>query len=357
MKLWKPSGRVDMVDLRQDFFLLRFLAQEDLELVLRKGMWFVSEHFLSIRKWEANFKPSEAQVTSVAAWVRLNKLPIEYYDTIVLRQIGQALGKVLRIDIHMASEARGRYARICVQVDIAKPLINTVRVEKRNHLVSCEGVSKLCFSCGRLRHRKEICQYTVRSPAPPPEDSLVQNDKDKSVHQPTFPAHSEDQGKAVIESTEASFGPWVNSGNAKGDLQGDKSSANPLLGLGLVKDTQGMEIGVPIDLAEEEQLQVRDVLRRDGWDWSDISLQIPEEILMEIRAIPYSITAPNVGDRSRMVRIRVILILNPHTIWPWVSRMELINLLGGEYGKLRPCRELNPFYGNACIIVLELESV
>lgn len=92
MTLWKPSGRVDMVDLGRDFFLLRFSVQEDLELVLRKGPWFVGEHFLSIRKWEANFKPSEAQVTSVAVWVRLNELPIEYYDTIVLRQIGQALG-------------------------------------------------------------------------------------------------------------------------------------------------------------------------------------------------------------------------------------------------------------------------
>ena len=118
----------------------------------RKGLWFVGEHFLSIRKWEANFKPSEAQVTYVAVCVRLNELPIKYYNTIVLRQIGQALGKVLRIGTHTETEARGRYARICVQVDIAKHLTTTMRVEQRNHLVSC----------GHLGHRKEICQYTVR---------------------------------------------------------------------------------------------------------------------------------------------------------------------------------------------------
>ena len=49
-----------MVDLGKDFFLLKFLLMEDLELVLKKGPWFIGEQFLSIRKWEANFKPSEA---------------------------------------------------------------------------------------------------------------------------------------------------------------------------------------------------------------------------------------------------------------------------------------------------------
>ena len=51
-----------MVDLGRDLFLLRFSLMEDLELVLNKGPWFIGEHFMSIRKWEANFKPSKVQV-------------------------------------------------------------------------------------------------------------------------------------------------------------------------------------------------------------------------------------------------------------------------------------------------------
>ena len=46
--LWKPAGRIDMVELGRDFFLLRFSLLEDLEQVLRKGSWFIGEHFLSI---------------------------------------------------------------------------------------------------------------------------------------------------------------------------------------------------------------------------------------------------------------------------------------------------------------------
>ena len=98
--LWKPIGRVDTVDLGRDFFLLRFLIIEDLEMVFKKGPWFIGEHFLSIRRWVANCKPLEALVSSMAIWVRLNELPIEYYDAAMLRQIGQGLGTVLRVDTH-----------------------------------------------------------------------------------------------------------------------------------------------------------------------------------------------------------------------------------------------------------------
>ena len=100
MGLWKLVGRVDMVDLGRDFFLLRFSIIKDLEMVFKKGPWFIGEHFLSIRRWVANCKPLEALVSSVEIWVRLNELPIEYYDAAMLMQIGQGLGMVLRVDTH-----------------------------------------------------------------------------------------------------------------------------------------------------------------------------------------------------------------------------------------------------------------
>ena len=55
MALWKPTGRMDCVDLGCDFFLMRFSLREDHALVLKKGLWFIGEHFLSIRLWKPNF--------------------------------------------------------------------------------------------------------------------------------------------------------------------------------------------------------------------------------------------------------------------------------------------------------------
>ena len=90
--------------------------------VLRGGPWFVGEHFLAIRPWEPYFKALEAKLSSVAIWVRLPQLLIEFYDREVLKEIGEAIGPVLRIDAYTATESRGSYAKLCVQINLEKPL-------------------------------------------------------------------------------------------------------------------------------------------------------------------------------------------------------------------------------------------
>lgn len=93
-------------------------------------MVYWGTHFVH-PKVGSNCKPSEALVSSVAVWVKLDELPIECYDVTVLRQIGQALGTVLRVDMHTSMEARGKYARICIQVNMSKPLITTLQIGQR----------------------------------------------------------------------------------------------------------------------------------------------------------------------------------------------------------------------------------
>lgn len=234
MGLWKPSGRLDMMDLGKDYFLVRFSNQEDLEVVLKRGPWFIGGHFLSIRRWEANFKPSEARVSSVAVWVRLNELPIEYYDAIVLRQIGEALGNVLRIDTHTATETRGRYARLCVQIDSCKPLVTTVRIGDRCQAVVYEGVSNLCFSCGRIGHRREVCQYSIKQPIPPARSDTEERTVDDANGAGTSPPEAgrspplQTEARGLADDPdEAAFGPWmVVSRKRKGPKTNKKSVGN-----------------------------------------------------------------------------------------------------------------------------------
>lgn len=129
MSLWKSAGRLDCVDLGKDFYLMRFGLVEDYDNVLKGGPWFIGEHFLTIQRWEPNFKPSTATCSTVAMWIKLPELPFEYYELEVLKEIGNAIGPVLQIDSKTASKAKGHYARICVQVDLNKPLSRQILLE------------------------------------------------------------------------------------------------------------------------------------------------------------------------------------------------------------------------------------
>lgn len=162
--LWKPIGRMDYLTLRNDFFLIRFHNGEDHARVLNDGPWFVGGHYLSIRGWEPNFKSSTPNMSSVAMWIWLPKLPIEYYEPSTLRIIGETIGPVLRIDTYIAAETRGRFTRLCVQVNLDEPILKLLRMEGVVQPVQYEGLSSLCFGCGCVGHRVEKCLYTVRMP-------------------------------------------------------------------------------------------------------------------------------------------------------------------------------------------------
>ena len=116
----------------------------------------------------------------MAAWVRLPELPIEFYDSSVLKEIGSAIGPILRVDSYTASETRGGYARLCVQLDLKKPLISSIRVGRLVQRVLYEGISSLCFCCGKLGHKQDNCGMRVRKPS------------------------GEDAGQASLESNEMS---------------------------------------------------------------------------------------------------------------------------------------------------------
>ncbi|KAI8026706.1 hypothetical protein LOK49_LG02G03142 [Camellia lanceoleosa] len=86
------------------------------------GPWVIMDHYLTVRKWTPDFKTSEAFETTTAVWVRFSELPIEYFHEQVLYVIAKQIGKPLKIDLTTAIATRGRFARVCIEVDLHKPL-------------------------------------------------------------------------------------------------------------------------------------------------------------------------------------------------------------------------------------------
>ncbi|XP_019224117.1 PREDICTED: uncharacterized protein At4g02000-like [Nicotiana attenuata] len=157
--LWSPSEQLILIDLGWDFFIVKFSKEENLVKALQKGPWFLSGNFLSVRRWEPKFVPQEATLSFTAIWVRLPQLPTEFYDKEILVKVGRKLGKLLKIDTCTSATLRGRYARICIQVPLEKPVATSVTIGDHKQLVLYEGENVLCTGCGRIGHTLKGCTH------------------------------------------------------------------------------------------------------------------------------------------------------------------------------------------------------
>ena len=52
---WNPKGQMDVIDLGDGYFITKFTLEEDIQDILRGGLWFIANHYLTIRRWTPNF--------------------------------------------------------------------------------------------------------------------------------------------------------------------------------------------------------------------------------------------------------------------------------------------------------------
>ena len=120
--IWRPKAAMDVVAIENDFFLVKFTQYEDYAFALYEGPWMIADHYLTVRKWCPNFDPETATTNSILAWIHFPCLPIEYYDEEFLMRVGSHVGKPIKIDANTSDASCGKFARICVELDLQKPL-------------------------------------------------------------------------------------------------------------------------------------------------------------------------------------------------------------------------------------------
>ncbi|KAI3871594.1 hypothetical protein MKX03_005777 [Papaver bracteatum] len=190
--LWKPLGQIQILDLGKDFFLFKFSELQDLKKAMLDGPWFIGGHYLSLRRWSPEFKPTSVKFSTTIVWIRLPELPIEFFDKEVLFKIGNRLGKPIKVDYTTENMIRGRFARLCVEIELLKPLIPVVKIGKLIQCVEYEGLTSICFECGRENHRAQNCPLK------------------KTDHDENLPKDSRTpQTSFNNESTSETYGPWM----------------------------------------------------------------------------------------------------------------------------------------------------
>ncbi|KAL4285073.1 hypothetical protein GQ457_16G011210 [Hibiscus cannabinus] len=195
LALWKPFGELQLIDLENDYFLVKFSNEMDFAKVLTGGPWTVYGSYLTVQPWNRTFVTSEKYPSHVVVWVRLPGLPYRYYSKALFRIIASVVGRVVKVDYNTQEAERGKFARLAVMVDLNKPLLSCIGIDGRVQKLEYEGLHQICFGCGVYGHSKDDCERVTKNVALI-VDSVVEG---KPVH------HDEPIGP----SKDDLYGPWM----------------------------------------------------------------------------------------------------------------------------------------------------
>lgn len=138
--MWALNRRLEIVDLEDGFFVVRFVSKEDYMAALENYPWTIQGHYLTISKFWHGFLPSAEKLSFTLVWVRIPRLPLEYFHENVLMRVGSCLGKAVKIDHNTMTVSRGKYARVCVEVDLEKPLTYVVFLNGQPFTIEYENL-------------------------------------------------------------------------------------------------------------------------------------------------------------------------------------------------------------------------
>ncbi|GJU37562.1 RNA-directed DNA polymerase, eukaryota, reverse transcriptase zinc-binding domain protein [Tanacetum coccineum] len=135
-KLKLIPGRIndlgkEVIDM--DPFIEEVLIDEGMQFVFENGPWLVDGKPLFVQRWEAGLCMVKPEPSKVPLWFKIMNVPLEAWNVEGISRIASRIGNPIimdRITTSMCEKAYGRasFARVLVEVEAAKGLVDSVEV-------------------------------------------------------------------------------------------------------------------------------------------------------------------------------------------------------------------------------------
>jgi hypothetical protein len=155
--LWKLTGGFEIMDIGNGFFMVEFDLEADRSTVVEGGPWMIFDHYLTVQCWTPEFASPTAKIDKTMVWIRFPGLNVCYYDESILLALATAVGTPVKVDSNTLNVRRGRFARVCVQIDLNKPVVGKVWMRNFWYQVEYEGLHRICSTCGCYGHLTRQC--------------------------------------------------------------------------------------------------------------------------------------------------------------------------------------------------------
>ena len=83
-RIWKLKVGFDMIDIGNDFFVVKLNLDEDRKKIIENGPWMIFDHYLIIQTWTLAFVSPSTMIDPTMVWIRFPGLNLYFYDESIL---------------------------------------------------------------------------------------------------------------------------------------------------------------------------------------------------------------------------------------------------------------------------------
>jgi len=163
---WKDCAPISIKQVGSCFFF-DFKDEATKMKVLDGGPYFFSKRYLVLKDWRRMLILSTEHPSSIPAWIKIHKLPLECWTEAGLSRIASSIGKPIHVDNATAKRQRLDFARVCVEVEAGDELPDEVQIKVNGDSVvvtiEYQWLPSNCSKCRIFGHSTESCTSKLTS--------------------------------------------------------------------------------------------------------------------------------------------------------------------------------------------------
>ncbi|XP_026384947.1 uncharacterized protein LOC113280550 [Papaver somniferum] len=119
---------------------------------------------------QTNTRPENQRTSKAMVWVHFPGLSLEYWDEETLFKLSRALGVPVKVDDATLNYQSGYYARVLVEIDLAKTIPNKLWIITKygcfSRSVVLTNLPKFCWKCKIVGHQHSECIIKTQTEKP-----------------------------------------------------------------------------------------------------------------------------------------------------------------------------------------------
>ncbi|XP_058783636.1 uncharacterized protein LOC131658346 [Vicia villosa] len=187
------------------YFIVRFKSYEDQTKVMEQGPYFIYVKPIFLKYWSIDFELKADLLRVLPLWITLPNLPLYLWGEKSISNITSDVGRPITTDECTARKLRISYARVLVEVDITRPIKESVTIRDHSgkeweQQIEYEWRPKYCQTClkighdcatkkttGQPKHQQRVWQKKV----PAPENKNLEEVREEAPKKDNIPSEEE----------------------------------------------------------------------------------------------------------------------------------------------------------------------